>query len=648
MGKCKNITSCCNSCVTTTTHICRPITQICYNLAKKCNKKLFSISEAKANLDGALWPQTDQNEPALAVNPTDACNIVSGANDLLTLSPCFVNPVTQQFTCQISFTEPFNSIYTTLDGGRTWYDQVVNFSLTGTRSRSDPVSAFGPKPNGAGGFSFDDGARAYFNCLATDFGDATDLTSNVSLVYSDDKGLSWNTSNPTVVAPAVVIIDPVTGNIIISSQDKNWVYADKNPDSPNFGNVYVSWSQFIDVFDPDFNQIANSLNIQAARSTDGGVTFSAPVDVSVLNFFFPWFDQDSHITTTPNGDVFIVWQRYFPLPPTEPNVFPSGREIWGARSTDGGLTYGPEFRIAQGGIITGTLDCTGIIGAFLPGAKFQNNIGLDVDSNDSGEVLVAWMDFDEPNNGHSIVKLSKSSDLGATWQTFIVVNLPDRLPFFPNIAIQGNNVYIGYLGLTRVPVGTPIGGGVVSYDAFFTLSQDRGTTFTKSFRLSSKSSDPAATFRGSRIQQFLGDYTSSDIGPDGKYWMAWTDARYGATCEVMDAFIRCEIPQLPNFYAECPINYGNSDIFVASVEPLRRYYKAFPLQPVPNTIAGLPSINRTASKQLEINKTGKTLKISDLPEDKQKAIKNAIKNGITSSKFKKAFTSKGPCDGCYA
>src|SRR2546421_6217480 len=75
-----------------------------------------------------------------------------------------------------------------------------------------------------------------------------------------------------------------------SSDDRESGYADNNPSSPFFGRMYISWN--------DFGQ---SEQIRSTFSTDGGTTWSAPVNVNNT------FIRNVQITADKvTGDVYIA------------------------------------------------------------------------------------------------------------------------------------------------------------------------------------------------------------------------------------------------------------------------------------------------------------------------------------------------------
>jgi hypothetical protein len=192
-----------------------------------------STTETNVSPTAAHFPQNKQNESPMAANPADPNNAISGANDEINEPDC--TPATGgPSSCPFSSIVSITGIYWTTNGGSTWNHQILDwFSSFGFTSDGDPVVAFGPKPAAGGGFSYAAGARAYFGTLigSPSFGPSEEL---IAVTHSDDKGLTW--SSPVI---ATTRTNPVDFN------DKIAIWADSTPSSPNFGNVYVSWTLFI-------------------------------------------------------------------------------------------------------------------------------------------------------------------------------------------------------------------------------------------------------------------------------------------------------------------------------------------------------------------------------------------------------------------
>ena len=112
-----------------------------------------------------------------------------------------------------------------------------------------------------------------------------------------------------------------------SSDDRNSGWNDNNPSSPFFGRMYVSYN--------NFNVGGGAL--QVVRSTDNGLTWSAPVNVTGT------FIRDVQITgDSATGDVYIAGMNEG----GGGTGGPRSNKIY--RSTDGGVTWtntytGPNF-----------------------------------------------------------------------------------------------------------------------------------------------------------------------------------------------------------------------------------------------------------------------------------------------------------------
>lgn len=492
----------------------------------------LTVTETNVSPTAAHFPQNKQNESPMAVNPLDANNAISGANDEIQEPDC--TPATGgSSSCPFAPGVDTSGVYWTTDGGASWNQSILDwYPSAGITSDGDPVVAFGPKPDGHGGFTYANGARAYFGSLAGSptFGPNQEL---LAVSYSNDKGATW--SGPVV---ATTRTNPVNFN------DKIAIWADSNPSSPYFGYVYVSWTLFTGNGNFGNSPTYSPEPIMIARSTDGGLTFGKPRKLSPAhNNGIVGGRQGSVIRTAPNGDVYVFWD----------GAMSQQSAQVGALSTDGGRTFGRPFLVAYKNDIPGG----------FPGASFRSNSFPSADIDANGNLYVAWADY---TNGHSVVKLAKSTNGGANWNVSTAADVAGRSAFYPAVAVSGDNVFIGFNAIDDVPSGTAPGAGVVLYDAYYVLSTDGGANFGAVAKISAASSDPDVASANGLTSQFIGDYNGAAAGPDGSFWFSWTDTRNGATCAAVDA-LRAGTGPRPNIYDSCPAGFGNSDIYVAHVGP---------------------------------------------------------------------------------
>ncbi len=477
------------------------------------------------------FPTNKQNESPMAVNPTDSNNIITGANDEVE-EPFCTTTTSGSSSCPFAVNHDVTGVYWTIDGGTTWSHQILHwFSTTlGLASDGDPVVAFGPKL-ASGVFSFSpNGARAYFGSLAGCRCSTQPPTPEViAVAHSDDEGATW--SAPVL---ATTKTNPVDFN------DKIAIWADTNPSSPFFGNVYVSWTLFIGL-------PGTAEPIMFARSTDGGQTFQAPIKLTpAYNNPARPGRQGSVIRTGPDGTVYAFWEDSF--------TFQS--VILGARSLDGGATFSRPF------FVTNVND----LPSPFPGASFRTNsfpmVDIDQNTSPNGKVFVVWSDY---TSGHGVVKMRTSTNRGLTWSDpQIVANVLGRSAFYPAIAVNpsdGSKIFIGFNAIDDVLVETSPGIGVVFYDAYYVLSTPGGT-FTSPALLSLAPSDPDGSTTNSLRTQFLGDYNGASASSSAA-WFSWTDSRNAAPCSAVDSFRGGGTK--PNIYDSCDPDFGNTDIFVASV-----------------------------------------------------------------------------------
>jgi hypothetical protein len=231
----------------------------------------------------------------------------------------------------------------------------------------------------------------------------------IELVKSADEGRTWST--PTVV------VEVCSGTIVQGSQ----VIVD-----PVSGNLFVAWESFANDF--------YTREVDAASSTDGGQTFSPPVEVSKVdavgdgNFsyglqgFIKSFEYPSlAIGKGKNaGALYIVWNdgdnrikddwvSFISLVSHIGDGNYGFSDVFFSSSTDGGSTWSPPK-------IVNALSA-------LPIDHFQPVVASDK----TGKIAVCWYDRRRDKNNFLIDReCGKSSDGGSTWSNtrITTINYP--------------------------------------------------------------------------------------------------------------------------------------------------------------------------------------------------------------------------------
>lgn len=484
------------------------------------------------------FPQNKQNEPAIAQNPADPSNLVAGANDEIDEPAC--SPSACPFVGNVGL----SGVYVSHNGGASWSqfsapagggntasfngDGSAIHTLPGFGTLASQIGLTGLASDGDPAVAFSRGGTVYYASLAGVRG--TTVGDLLTVSRSTDEGATW--SDPVL---ATNKDNPVDFN------DKEAVWVDQSPTSRFAGNVYVSWTLFIDGFHAE--------PIVFSRSTDGGKTWSAAQKLSAShNNNTIGGRQGSTVRTDASGNIYVIWESGVTIngTKTDAQVF--------AKSTDGGVSF------SQQAVISPVND----LPSPLPGASFRNNSfpAAAIDQV-SGAVYVAWADY---VNGHGRVLVSKSTNGGATWSTpSAALDVSGRSAFFPGVAVSpdGSKVTVAAQALDDVPAGTAPGAGVVSYDSYLAESTDGGATFSAPLLISTAPSDPDGSSTNGLRSQFQGDYNTL-VSDSTHAWFIWTDGRNAATCDAVDAF-RAGTASRPSVPDSCPNNFGNTDIVVGQV-----------------------------------------------------------------------------------
>ncbi len=357
--------------------------------------------------DPSPFPQNKQNEPGLAIDPTNPAIVAAGANEEIDNLPC------AGADCNFTPGVGGSGIYFSFNGGGSWtqptYDgfsgrdgtagpgpigTLPNYYENGLVSDGDPVLAYGPKPNGNGGFGYGNGARLYYANLTSSFpgGAAFKGFEAIAVSHTDDTAAA-------AAGDASAWSDPVLASKQSSTSfsDKEAVWADNAHSSPFFGNVYTCYTAFRSTSGPPEP-------IFFSRSVNGGESFQKAYHLSpAYNSNQNPGRQGCAVRTDSDGNVYAVWEDTV----KKQSVFRM------AISTDGGKSFGKAKVVADvtdvgqfDGVRSISFD--GIAGArtsSFPSLDIANGAPSGDDAPDT--IAIGWSDgSDGLNNEHALVQLS--------------------------------------------------------------------------------------------------------------------------------------------------------------------------------------------------------------------------------------------------
>jgi hypothetical protein len=149
---------------------------------------------------------------------------------------------------------------------------------------------------------------------------------NVALLRSTDKGVSW--SGPIIVDKLLTkalfdpqqngVRDPDTGDLVRTGDIIPEVAVDRGASSPGHGNLYVVWQ------DSRFSSFAHD-SIAFSRSTDGGFTWSPPIQINRTPTGIPSGNQQAFtpaIRVAADGTIAVTYYDFRNNTP-DPSTLPT-------------------------------------------------------------------------------------------------------------------------------------------------------------------------------------------------------------------------------------------------------------------------------------------------------------------------------------
>jgi hypothetical protein len=517
------------------------------------------------------FPQNKQNEPRVAIDPSNPSVLAAGSNDEIDLAPC------DGSDCPFTQGVGVSGVYLSFNGGASWgqptytgfsartgtpgtgpIGTLPNYDTHGLASDGDPVLAFGPRRGSSGRFSWSNGSRLYYGNLTANFSTVRKEAAfkgfeAVAVSYTDSVSAAAAGSNSAWSAPVIVT---QTRQSSTTFSDKPDVWADNASSSPFFGNVYVCYAQFRS------QQEAGPVPITITRSTDGGATWSKPNSLSNATKDKNDIErQGCQVRTDSRGGVYAFWHGSDHGTPAQ----------FMDRSFDGGVRW-ERPRVVAHVTDVGQFDLVrsisfdGIAGArtgSLPTVDLANGAPTGAGAPDT--IALGWADARNGLN-HEQALVQLSGDRGVSWTSPANVAESSDRPDFPAVALSpnGRDLY-------------------AVYDAFVDPFRN-DTTSTRRFQgvvrhadvgaggalsgLATTSRGPLGDARASSanglIDEFIGDYNYA-MATNSAGVEVWNDARNAAVCGDVNDY-RQDVANgvdsaAPAPATECPATFGNTDIF---------------------------------------------------------------------------------------
>ncbi len=491
-------------------------------------------SKADPPPDTGPFTKNRQDEPWLALNPNNARSLAIGFNDWSAEPSCTnTTPSNCSFAPGISL-----SGFARSSNRGASYDSTCP---TGGRTQGRiGLSALGAFAFGDPSLAFDSKGDVFYGTVGFP-NNAPGVNADVFVAKSTDGGCNY---------PSAV---DVSGNV--KFDDKDSIAVDINSNSPCRDNVYLTWTELGKGGKAGPDQIVTS------HSTDGGQTWTKPEHLSPGNPV----GRSGAAVKADNGNVWVVRLDVLKGQPVQHMAI----------STDCGKRFDKDITVAMVNPVDGP----------YPGASFRVNSfpALATDPSDGNTLYVAWADR---TNGHTVIKVAKSTTKGLTWNEPVVAGNVTNYgftgrpasAFFPALDVDTRgNVNLAFLALQDKPAGTSPGPRVVRYAMFVRQSKNspRGTAggtgtwidplIGIGYGMCCSGDDPDASSTDDLKSQFLGDYISAGTLPAlapgglGVFLVAWTDTSLASTCAAVDAF-RAGTGSKPNIITQCSPTFGNTDI----------------------------------------------------------------------------------------
>jgi hypothetical protein len=282
-------------------------------------------------------------------------------------------------------------------------------------------------------------------------------------------------------------------------QDKPFIAVDTTA-APTSGNVYVTFTSF-----PATS--TGQLPIMFSRSTNGGASFSTPIQISATGTF----NQGSEPVVGPSGEIYVAWLQ---------TSGPGGTGIVVVKSTNGGSSFGsPVF-------VTPVLPSGFGSGEMTGNFRVNSFPRMDVDPA-TASVYLTYGGRSPVAGDSGDVFFTRSSTGGTSWSLPIRVNddIGNKDQFFPDLAVNSNGVIRIFWYDKRLDPTN------LRMTLFTTISTDGGASFHPNTQLIAASFFPGVGYDPVLNRTYMGDYIDIKAGLDSlgkrtsQFLMTWTDCR---------------------------------------------------------------------------------------------------------------------------
>lgn len=555
------------------------------------------------------YQRNAQTMPSLAVDPVNTNVLAATANDLVDMQPCSREAAVNGASCGLpanaqgggTFNKgvSFSGVYFSFDSGRRWIqptyqgltaagcdptvdpcvprpgpiNTVPNYYENGLRASGGSSVAFGPVLRD-GKFSWKNGSRLYLSTLANNLTNTPiepgriDSTRAVAVSHIDNPTAARvadqsNWSKPVFVPPR----SPAA-----SRPTADQVWADNAASSRYFGRVYMCYNDFLYAPVPG---AVGPIQPTLAVSKDGGQTWATHHAAPPVNSASEGYRLACTIRTDSHGGVYAFFTHFS-------GQFPSfnldaAQTI--VKSFDGGDTWTEPVDFMPMNIGCYHVDtigdrCTeeGPAGtANEPGPSVTIANGAPTGADATDEIIFAWADGRFGQNREAAL-YSYSTDRAQTWSEPKKVSRPGERVLYVAAALapDASRVYVTYNAFITPFTSTTLEPRLLHGVLRSATIGRHGAPREWTTRYTGPSGDARGTsFAVWNYPEFLGFYVYAVA--TRRYGVgAWTDASRTADCPAIDAWRQASfeadriITPAPWPQADCPANFGNSDLMSAT------------------------------------------------------------------------------------